>query len=60
MTEQAQAAHVQTMGPQMAAAGLNITNFQDLSNNLLYGTGTPNYLANIYQPIAMPPIPTIG
>ena len=60
MAEQAQAAHIQAMSPQIAAAGLNITNFQDLSNNLLYGSGTPNYLANNYQPINMPSIPKIG
>jgi len=53
--EQAQAAHMQTVTPQLAASGLgNVKTFQDLSNQTLYGTGTPNYLQGIYQPLPLP------
>ena len=56
--EQAQAAHMQTVTPQLAASGLgNVRSFTDLANQTLYGTGTPNYLQGIYQPL---PIPTIA
>ena len=55
--EQAQAAYMQSVGPQLASSGLgNVRTFQDLANQTLYGTGTPNYLQGIYQPL---PIPTI-
>ncbi len=56
--EQAQAAHMQTVAPQLAAAGLgNVRSFSDLANQTLYGTGTPNYMQGIYQPL---PIPTLA
>jgi hypothetical protein len=53
--EQAQAAHMQTVSPQLDAAGLgNVRSFTDLANQTLYGTGTPNYLQGIYQPLPTP------
>jgi len=53
--EQAQAAHMQTVGPQLAAAGLgNVRSFSDLANQTLYGTGTPSYMQGIYQPLPIP------
>ncbi len=52
LQEQAQTAHMQTVGPQLAASGLgNIRSFTDLANQTLYGTGTPNFLQGIYQPL---------
>lgn len=58
MQELAQASHMQTVSPQLAAAGLgNVRSFQDLANQTLYGTGTPSYLQGIYQPL---PLPNIG
>ena len=53
--EQAQASHMQTVGPQLAAAGLgNVRSFSDLANQTLYGTGTPSYMQGIYQPLPIP------
>ena len=39
----------------MAAAGLpRMPTFQELSQQTLYGTGSPNYLSQFYQPLATP------
>jgi hypothetical protein len=54
--EAAQGNYIQQVGASaMAAAGLpRIPTFQELSQQTLYGTGSPNYLSQFYQPLATP------
>ena len=54
--EAAQANYIQEVGPSaMAASGLSrMPTFQELSQQTLYGTGSPNYLSQFYQPLATP------
>jgi hypothetical protein len=56
--EAAQGNYIQQVGASaMAAAGLpRIPTFQELSQQTLYGTGSPNYLSQFYQPLATPRI----
>tara|TARA_R110000796_G_scaffold53949_2_gene126348 strand:+ start:176 stop:1450 length:1275 start_codon:yes stop_codon:yes gene_type:complete len=56
MQEAAQANYIQEVGPSaMAASGLSrMPTFQELSQQTLYGTGSPNYLSQFYQPLATP------
>jgi hypothetical protein len=54
--EAAQGNLMQNVGVSaMAAAGLpRMPTFQELSQQTLYGTGSPNYLSQFYQPLATP------
>jgi hypothetical protein len=54
--EAAQANYIREVGPSaMAASGLSrMPTFQELSQQTLYGTGSPNYLSQFYQPLATP------
>ena len=55
MNEIAQSAYMQSVGPQLQNSGLaGVRTFADLSNQTIYGTGTPDYLRNLYQPLPMP------
>jgi len=55
-SEAAQGNYIQQVGSSaMAAAGLpRMPTFQELSQQTLYGTGSPNYLSQFYQPLATP------
>ena len=55
-SEAAQQNYVQQMGPSaMAVSGLsNIPTFQQMAQQTMYGTGSPNYLSQFYQPLATP------
>ena len=55
-SEAAQGNYMQQVGSSaMAAAGLpRMPTFQELSQQTLYGTGSPNYLSQFYQPLATP------
>jgi hypothetical protein len=47
--------HMREIGPQLAASNLgHIRTFADLANQTVYGTGTTNYLQEIYQPLPTP------
>jgi len=55
INEIAQNAYMQSVGPQLQNSGLaGVRTFADLSNQTLYGTGTPDYLRSLYQPLPMP------
>lgn len=55
INEIAQGAYMQSVGPQLQNSGLaGVRTFADLSNQTLYGTGTPDYLRSLYQPLPMP------
>lgn len=58
ISEAAQANYIQSVGPSaMAATGMTrMPSFQELSQQTLYGTGSPNYLSQFYQPLATPQI----
>ena len=61
INEVAQSAYMQSVGPQLQNSGLtNVRSFADLSNQTLYGTGTPDYLRTLYQPLPIPAPLTIG
>ena len=55
-SEAAQGNYMQQVGSSaMAAAGLpRMPTLQELSQQTLYGTGSPNYLSQFYQPLATP------
>ena len=54
--EAAQGNYIQAVAPSaMAATGMTRPlSFQELSQQTLYGTGSPNYLSQFYQPLATP------
>ena len=54
--EAAQGNYVQAVAPSaMAATGMTRPlSFQELAKQTLYGTGSPNYLSQFYQPLATP------
>lgn len=56
VSEAAQGNYVQAVAPSaMAATGMTrMPSFQELSQQTLYGTGSPNYLSQFYQPLATP------
>lgn len=56
ISEAAQGNYVQAVSPSaMAATGMTRPlSFQELSQQTLYGTGSPNYLSQFYQPLATP------
>jgi hypothetical protein len=56
ISEAAQGNYVQSVSPSaMAATGMTRPlSFQELSQQTLYGTGSPNYLSQFYQPLAAP------
>ena len=56
ISEAAQGNYIQAVGPSaMAATGMTrMPSFQELSQQTLYGTGSPNYLSQFYQPLATP------
>ena len=58
ISEAAQGNYIQAVGPSaMAATGMTrMPSFQELSQQTLYGTGSPNYLSQFYQPLATPQI----
>jgi hypothetical protein len=58
ISEAAQGNYVQSVSPSaMAATGMTRPlSFQELSQQTLYGTGSPNYLSQFYQPLATPQI----
>ena len=61
INEIAQNAYMQSVGPQLQNSGLaGVRTFADLSNQTLYGTGTPDYLRSLYQPLPMPSPIQIG
>lgn len=61
LNEIAQSAYMQSVGPQLQNSGLaGVRTFADLSNQTLYGTGTPDYLRSLYQPLPMPSPIQIG
>ena len=61
MQEMAQENHTRMMQPQLAASGLQgVRTFSDLANQTLYGTGTPDYLQSLYQPLPTPTPLRIG
>lgn len=52
MMTAAQGNHLAAVQAQPGYSNLtNIRSFTDLANQTLYGTGTPSYLQNVYQPI---------
>lgn len=53
--EMAQGQYLQDISPQfMAATGSNRSpSFQDLTQNVLYGSGSPQYLSQFYQPLGI-------
>lgn len=53
--EMAQGQYLQDISPQfMAATGSNrAPSFQDLTQNVLYGSGSPQYLSQFYQPLGI-------
>jgi hypothetical protein len=52
MMTAAQGNHLAAVQAQPGYANLtNIRSFTDLANQTLYGTGSPSYLQNVYQPI---------
>lgn len=58
ISEAAQGNYIQSVSPSaMAATGMTRPlSFQELSQQTLYGTGSPNYLSQFYQPLATPQI----
>ena len=56
LSEAAQGNYIQAVAPSaMAATGMTrMPSFQELSQQTLYGTGSPNYLSQFYQPLATP------
>jgi hypothetical protein len=56
ISEAAQGNYVQAVSPSaMASTGMTRPlSFQELSQQTLYGTGSPNYLSQFYQPLAAP------
>ena len=56
LAEAAQGNYIQEVAPSaMAATGMTrMPSFQELSQQTLYGTGSPNYLSQFYQPLATP------
>jgi hypothetical protein len=56
MSEAAQGNYVQAVAPlAMSISGMTrMPSFQELSQQTLYGTGSPNYLSQFYQPLAAP------
>ncbi len=56
LAEAAQGNYIQAVAPSaMAATGMTrMPSFQELSQQTLYGTGSPNYLSQFYQPLATP------
>ena len=52
MMTAAQGNHLAAVQAQPGYANLtNMRSFTDLANQTLYGTGSPSYLQNVYQPI---------
>ena len=52
MMTAAQGNHLVAVQAQPGYANLtNMRSFTDLANQTLYGTGSPSYLQNVYQPI---------
>jgi len=62
ISEAAQGNYVQAVAPSaMAATGMTrMPSFQELSQQTLYGTGSPNYLSQFYQPLATPTTQGMG
>ena len=60
--EAAQGNYVQAVAPSaMAATGMTRPlSFQELAKQTLYGTGSPNYLSQFYQPLATPTTQGMG
>ena len=56
ISEAAQGNYIQAVSPSaMAATGMTRPlNFQELSRQTLYGTGSSNYLSQFYQPLSTP------
>ena len=56
ISEAAQGNYVQAVAPSaMSSTGMTRPlSFQELSQQTLYGTGSPNYLSQFYQPLATP------
>tara|TARA_R110000822_G_scaffold298366_1_gene421087 strand:- start:2076 stop:3008 length:933 start_codon:yes stop_codon:yes gene_type:complete len=56
ISEAAQGNYMRDVGPSaMAATGMTrMPSFQELSQQTLYGTGSPNFMAQFYQPLATP------
>jgi len=56
ISEAAQGNYMRDVGPSaMAATGMTrMPSFQELSQQTLYGTGAPNFMAQFYQPLATP------
>ena len=56
LSEAAQGNYIQAVAPSaMAATGMTrMPSFQELSQQTLYGTGSPNYLSQFYQPLSTP------
>jgi len=54
--EAAQANYIQAVAPSaMAATGMTrMPSFQELSQQTLYGTGSPSWMADFYQPLPTP------
>jgi len=59
LSEQAQVAHMRDMTSQLNGLGLtNIKSYTDMANQTLYGTGSPNHIQHMYQPLPNPTIRT--
>jgi len=56
LMEAAQGNYMRDVGPlAMAATGMTrMPSFQELSQQTLYGTGSPSWMAQFYQPLATP------
>lgn len=56
LMEAAQGNYMRDVGPSaMAATGMTrMPSFQELSQQTLYGTGSPSWMAQFYQPLATP------
>ena len=56
--EMAQGSYIQDIAPSYAAAtnSTRVPSFQEISQQTLYGTGTPQYMSQFYQPLASPTV----
>jgi hypothetical protein len=56
--EMAQASYLQDIAPSYAAATntSRVPSFQEISQQTLYGTGTPQYMSQFYQPLSTPAV----
>lgn len=56
--EMAQGSYIQDIAPSYAAATntTRVPSFQEISQQTLYGTGTPQYMSQFYQPLASPTV----